>query len=397
MSNEGLYRLNEHSWRVSASKPVTYEVHTHRSLFQPEDPFLADALLHDGGPLRDGRVSRRRLVVVDSVVHEIYGAKISNYFATHGIHADMRIIEANETTKHWATVEAVLDAMVTFGIDRRREPVVVIGGGVLCDVVGFAASLYRRGTPYVRIPTSLIGLVDAGVGIKTGVNHGGGKNRIGTYAHPSVAFLDPSFLRTLPERHLSNGMAEILKVALVKSEPLFDVIEQAASIGVSTVFSDPRHTHLADHLMNESIHLMLEELQPNLWESNLERCVDYGHTFSPTVEMHALPELLHGEAVAIDMAVTTGISLHRSLMTQEQARRVLDTIRGIGIDPWSTVLDNEQLLLSAVTDITKHRDGLQRIPLTRGIGDHLFVNDIDATDVRAGAAFLRTSVVSEVN
>lgn len=333
VTNEGLYRLNERSWRVSASKPVTYEVHTHRSLFQPEDPFLADALLHDEGHLRDDRVSRRRLVVVDSVVHEIYGAKISNYFATHGIHADIRVIEANETTKHWATVEAVLDAMVAFGIDRRREPVIVIGGGVLCDVVGFAASLYRRGTPYVRIPTSLIGLVDAGVGIKTGVNHGGGKNRIGTYAHPSVAFLDPSFLHTLSERHISNGMAEILKVALVKSESLFDVIEQAASIGVSTVFSDPRHTHIADHLMNESIHLMLEELQPNLWESNLERCVDYGHTFSPTVEMHALPELLHGEAVAIDMAVTTGISLHRGLMTEEQARRVLATIRGIGIDP----------------------------------------------------------------
>ncbi|MGQ3383220.1 sedoheptulose 7-phosphate cyclase [Glutamicibacter sp. TV12E] len=394
---EGLFRLSENSWRVSASNPVTYEVHTHRSLFNLEDPFLAETLLNTGGLEVVGRRSNRRLVVIDSVVYGIYGSEIHDYFATHGIYIVVETIDSNETTKHAATVETILEAMATFGIDRRREPVIVIGGGVLCDIVGFAASIYRRGTPYVRIPTTLIGLVDAGVGVKTGVNHGGGKNRIGTYAQPSVALLDSTFLRTVPERHLSNGMAEILKVALVKSSELFKVIEQANLIGVSEVFSNPEHADIADHLMNESIQLMLEELQPNLWESNLERCVDYGHTFGPTLEMHVLPELLHGEAVAIDMALTTGISFHRGLMSKDQAHRVLDAIKGIGIDPWSETLNDEQLMMTAVDDITKHRDGLQRIPLTRGLGGHLFVNDIGIDDVRAGARFIQSSVLSETN
>ncbi|MFV4914588.1 sedoheptulose 7-phosphate cyclase [Microbacterium lacticum] len=363
-----------------------------RSLFRVENPFLANTLLGDGEPAEDGRISRRRLVLVDSVVDDIYGARIHAYFAAHDIQADVRIIRADETLKHWATVEEVLAAMADFGIDRRREPVIVIGGGVLCDVVGFAASLYRRGTPYVRIPTTLIGIVDAGVGIKTGVNHLGGKNRIGVYAQPMISLLDPSFLETLTERHLANGMAEILKVALVKSASLFTGIERATTLGIKAVFSEPSHAAVADALVNESIHLMLEELQPNLWESNLERCVDYGHTFSPIVEMHALPELLHGEAVAIDMALTTGISLRRDLMTHDEAHRVLSAIRGLGIDPWSSALADEALLWSAVVDATRHRDGLQRVPLTRGIGDHVFVNDIAPVDVHAGTEFIRAAV-----
>lgn len=392
---EELTRLGEHSWRVAASKQIAYEVHTHRGLFRRDDPFLADAILHGGDHEGTNRLSRRRLVIVDSAVHSIYGSQISDYFEAHDIRVEVCSVDANEATKQWSTVEDVLDAMVAFGIDRRREPVIAIGGGVLCDVVGMAASLYRRGTPYVRIPTSLIGLIDAGIGIKTGVNHAGGKNRIGTYANPTIALLDPTFLGTLPDRHLRNGMAEILKMALVKSAPLFDAVERVASVGLKDVFSSPEHALLADRVMTGSIQLMLEELQPNLWESNLERSVDYGHTFSPTIEMNSVSELLHGEAVAIDMALTTGISVRRGWMAEEEAQRVLAAIRGLVIDPWSDVLNDDGLLRSALADITKHRDGLQRVPLTQGIGDHRFVNDISSSDLRDATEFLRSSVLSE--
>ncbi|MBO1416093.1 sedoheptulose 7-phosphate cyclase [Streptomyces sp. FH025] len=373
-------------WTVDAVKQVSYEVLVHRDLLHPDDPYLADALRTGTGPA--GRASDRRLLVVDDVVERIYGSAIDAYFEEHGFRTAKLVLDAHEQVKNWASVDKVLAAMDGFGVDRRREPVIAIGGGVLCDVVGFAASIFRRGTPYVRIPTTLIGLVDAGVGVKTGVNHREGKNRIGTYAQPLLSLLDSRFLGTLPVRHLSNGMAEILKVALVKSLPLFERVEKASLTDLRGFFESPRYADTADYVIEESIHLMLEELQPNLWESVLERCVDYGHTFSPTVEMYAVSELLHGEAVAIDMALTTGISLERGLMTEDDAVRVLDVMTGLGLSPWNDALKEQDLLVKALEDTVRHRDGLQRLPLTRGIGDHVFVNDVTPAQIEAGMAFV---------
>ena len=133
------------------------------------------------------------------------------------------------------------------------------------------------------------GLVDAGVGVKTGVNYGMGKNRLGTDAPAIATYVDRAFLRTLDDRHLSNGLAEILKMALIKSVDLFELLETYGQRLIDDNFQGAS-TELdtaATQVIAESIHLMLEELQPNLWESCLERCVDYGHTFSPTLEMEA--------------------------------------------------------------------------------------------------------------
>lgn len=119
--------------------------------------------------------------------------------------------------------------------------------------------------------------------------------------------------------------------------------------------------------------------------------MDYGHTLSPTIEMHALPELLHGEAVCIDMAVTTGISVHRGLMTREEGVAVLRVMKQLGLPTWNPVLAEQDLLPEAVRDATRHRDGQQRIPLTRGIGNHVFVNDVTDVDLAAGIDFIRTA------
>ncbi|MFJ2814253.1 sedoheptulose 7-phosphate cyclase [Streptomyces sp. NPDC087294] len=388
----GLERDSRGRWTVDAVKQVSYDVLVRRDLLKVDDPFLADALR--GCVAGAGNSSDRRLLIVDKVVDTLYGPAIDAYFIAHGFTTAKLVLDAHEQVKNWGSVDAVLAAMDQFGVDRRREPVIAIGGGVLCDVVGFAASIYRRGTPYVRIPTTLIGLVDAGVGVKTGVNHRAGKNRIGTYAQPLLSLLDTRFLSSLAVRHISNGMAEILKVALVKSRPLFEHVERASRGDLRVLFEDDQHARLADYVIEESIHLMLEELQPNLWEGTLERCVDYGHTFSPTIEMHAVAELLHGEAVAIDIALTTGIALERGLLSEPDAVRVLDVIAGLGLAPWNDVLARQGLLTEALEDTVRHRDGFQRLPLTDGIGTHVFVNDVTPAQIAAGAAFVESYVSS---
>lgn len=373
-------------WTVEAVRQVRYHVVSSNGLFEPGNTALLtgcpDTPLHPGD---------RRLVVIDENVDALYGGDVRAWFTAHGIDATVVPLRADEAVKQWDAVSRVVDAMNDFGIDRRREPVLAVGGGVLTDVVGFAASLYRRGTPYIRIPTTLIGLVDAGVGVKTGVNYERGKNRLGTYAPATATFLDRSFLRSLSPRHISNGLAEILKMALIRSEDLFALLEsRGAAVRADRLQGTTDDlARAADAIIAESIHLMLEELQPNLWESALERCVDYGHTFSPTLEMHALPELLHGEAVVIDMALTTALATLRGDVAEAQAQRIYDVIRALGLPLWNDVLDDPALLDDALRDTVRHRDGQQRLPLPIGIGRHRFVNDVTPAELRAATRLLR--------
>jgi 3-dehydroquinate synthase len=276
----------------------------------------------------------------------------------------------------------------------------------LLDIVGFSASAYRRGTPFVRVPTTLIGLVDAGVGVKTGINFHGHKNRLGSYFAAGRTLLDRTFLKTLDRRHISNGLAEILKIALVKDSGLFDLLEQhgPALLDSRLQGDDPPYhwEHVSPHerlraplperniateVVERAVHGMLEELAPNLWEQVLERVVDYGHTFSPTIEMRALPELLHGEAVTIDMALTTVLAEHRGQVSSAQRSRILELIRVLELPTWHP-LCTPDVLLPALRDTVRHRGGTQRLPLPIGIGAAVFVNNVSEQEIVRASATL---------
>ncbi|WP_244790954.1 sedoheptulose 7-phosphate cyclase [Streptomyces sp. BJ20] len=407
-NNDGLFAVGSPvtHWSVQTSNPVQYEIRACENLLDPGN----STILEDAS----GSSGQRRLIVTDGVVDSLYGDRVRAYFDHHGVEHRVLVLNDGETHKSMNAVLQVTEALDAFGIDRRREPVIAIGGGVLMDIVGFAASLYRRSTPFIRIPTTLIGLVDAGVGAKTGVNHNGHKNRLGTYFPADRTLLDRSFLATLDARHISNGLAEILKIALIKDARLFDLLEQHGADLLRNKLQSPaavgptpadapvdqrlaaRGLHLdpATEVVERAIQGMLEELQPNLWEKVLERVVDYGHTFSPTIEMHALPALLHGEAVAVDMALTTVLAERRGLVSSYQRDRVLDVMARLGLPVWHPLCTPE-VLGDALRDTVRHRDGKQRLPLPVGIGSALFVNDVTEGELAAAAeslAALRSGV-----
>ena len=169
------------NWTVRASREISYDVVVSHGILNIENPVLAMA-----GTVSAASRGSRRLVIIDSNVDKLFGTKIRQYFQHHDVEVKYHVIEACEVVKNWDSVSSVVSAMAAADIDRRSEPIIGIGGGVLLDIVGFAASIYRRSTPYIRIPTTLIGLIDAGIGIKTGVNFDQGKNKIGTYAAPVV-------------------------------------------------------------------------------------------------------------------------------------------------------------------------------------------------------------------
>jgi 3-dehydroquinate synthase len=180
-------------------------------------------------------------------------------------------------------VDMVLDELCVYKL-RRREPFLAIGGGVVLDIAGMAACLYRRGVPFVRVPTTLLAIVDASVGVKNGVDYCCGvmeetyKNRVGSFYAPTSCLLDNSFIATQDIRNVANGCGEILKLALVRSADLFELLETHGAALVESRFAESSLVPegVGERIIDLSIQIMLEELGPNLWETKLERCVDYG-------------------------------------------------------------------------------------------------------------------------
>ena len=245
----------------------------------------------------------RRLVVVDLKVSNLYLKKILHYLEHYKINHHIVIIDATETNKNIETLLYLLKEIETFGLTRKSEPIITVGGGVLLNIVGLAASLYRRGVPYIKVPTTLLGIVDASVGAKTGINFEDRRNRLGAYYAPIVAYLDKSFLKTLEPIEISSGLGEILKMSIVKDIKLFEILKNHGKELYKSKFLECEH---ADEVINRSVKGMKDELQDNLWEKNLMRYVDFGHSFSPIPEMRSLVDtdvesLTHGQAVTLDV------------------------------------------------------------------------------------------------
>ena len=365
--------------RVTYQHTIEYEIVNTLDIFHPQNPAVLSA-----GRIED----TRRFIVVDNNVEKHYASAIRDYFAYHCV--DARIVtfpggEENKTVEHYLSIVRELDA---FPIHRRDEPIIAIGGGVLTDVVGFVAAGYRRGVPHIKVPTTLMGYVDASIGIKTGVNFEGSKNRLGAFVPPQKVLLDKSFLKTLPRRHLLNGMCEIIKLAIIKDAELFELLETHGAQSVYARIQDEQ----SGAILDRAICGMLEELQPNLFEEDLARKVDFGHTFSYGLETHREAHLLHGEAVLLDILVSTMIARARDLLSEDEASRIFCLTERLGIELDASILDPSRLWQS-LTERTYHRNGLQRVPMPRGIGNCVFLNDVNADEIEAAVKTLQDRIL----
>lgn len=203
------------SWTVVSPIVFTYKVSETQDLLNPMNETLLLGHITDPQQLDDLKKSNKpikRFVVVDQEVYKIYGPKLTEYMRANNVVHKILPLPTTEENKSMEMVLKILEEVNNFSLDRRMEPIIAIGGGVCLDIVGLAASLYRRRTPYIRVPTTLLSYIDASVGAKTGVNFANCKNKLGTYIPPTATFLDLSFMQTVPRRHISNGLAEMLKV-----------------------------------------------------------------------------------------------------------------------------------------------------------------------------------------
>ncbi|KAH0630252.1 hypothetical protein JD844_013060 [Phrynosoma platyrhinos] len=364
----------EISWTIEAPIYFCYKVVETCSLLNPANPTLLYGHIRDPEKLEkalNNKEVQKRFIVMDKTVDELYGSIVRKYFDDNYVQHKILSLPTTEETKSMDLVLDILQEVQSFGIDRRTEPIIAIGGGVCLDIVGLAASLYRRRTPYIRVPTTLLSYVDASVGAKNGVNFLQCKNKLGTYVPPVATFLDRVFIQTIPRQHISNGLGEILKMALMKHKDLFDLLTTHGKFLLDTKFQS--HNGLVDHgdaalkTTRIAIETMLEELAPNLWEDDLNRLVDFGHLISPELEMRALPSLMHGEAVNVDMAFMTYLSYVKGLLSDKEKTRIIQCMSTLELPVWHKEC-TWHLIKKALRERLKHSAGQMRMPLPTGLG-----------------------------
>ncbi len=361
------------AFHVEGYEKIDFSLLYARGVFSPTNLELADTYQPYG----------RCLMVIDEVVHDLHRERIEAYFEHHGIELTVFRVKIGEKAKTLRTVEQIVDAFADFGL-LRKEPVLVVGGGLTTDVAGFACASYKRSTNYIRIPTTLIGLIDASVSIKVAVNHGKHKNRLGAYHASQKVLLDFSLLETLPVDQVRNGMAELIKIAVVANAGIFDLLEKFGEELLHTRFGHLEGTdqlrEAADTITYDAIQTMLTLEVPNLHELDLDRVIAYGHTWSPTLELMPETPFFHGHAINIDMAFSATIAEQLGYISSVERDRILGLMSSIGLAIDSPFLTPE-LLRRATSSILETRDGLLRAALPRPIGTCIFVNDLDDEDL----------------
>ncbi|KAI7504582.1 Dehydroquinate synthase-like protein [Hortaea werneckii] len=333
---------------------------------------------------------KRCLAVMDMNIYNVYGKQMQEYFEHHGLELKIHTTMIGEKAKSIDTFLSIVDSMTEFGI-IRKEPVLVVGGGLVTDVVGFACAAYRRNTNYIRIPTTVIGLIDASVSIKVAVNYGNYKNRLGAYHAPQHTFLDFAFLRTLPEAQIRNGFAELIKISSCAHLPTFDLLDKYCEQLIGTGFGRMDHStqevrDAADKINWNGIYEMLKLETPNLHEIGLDRVIAYGHTWSPLHELVPEVPLRHGHAISIDMAYSATLANQRGLLSDQEHRRLLNLFSRAGLSMDHPQF-NEEILDQGTQAIMKTRDGLLRAAVPKPLGSCVFLNDVSQEEL---ASALRT-------
>lgn len=266
-------------------------------------------------------------------------------------------IKDGEEHKNLATIEEILSHAFNHKLDRKSL-MIALGGGVVSDMVGFAAGIYQRGIDFINIPTTLLAQVDASVGGKTGVNNAFGKNLVGLFHQPRAVHIDTALLKTLPKREFAAGVAEIIKIAATFDAEFFAWLEGA---------NLEREADLT-HAIARSVELKAQVVSEDSREEGIRAGLNYGHTFGHIIELlGGYTRHLHGEAVALGMVMANNLAQSLGKLSAEEAARVENLLARFGLPTRFTVADCEGFYAHFYLDKKSHNDRL-RFVIPKGIG-----------------------------
>ncbi len=297
---------------------------------------------------------KRVIVVTDDNILQHYGDFIRQYPTI--------VIGKGEKHKNMVTLEHIYHLLLHHHADRDSF-VVAIGGGIVCDVTGFAASTYMRGLPFGFVSTTLLSQVDASVGGKNGVNFGGYKNMVGTFNQPQFVLCDTEMTKTLPHKEFVSGFAEIVKAAAICDTALFSYLEQHADEAIAG------ESEVVRHLVIESVKIKAQVVERDEQERGERRILNFGHTFGHAIELQT--GIAHGEAVSIGMMIAARWSMDECGLLQNQADRIKQLLMRLEL-PVTTQVKAEDILHGLEKDKKRQNDTIHFVLL----------NDIGKTEVR---------------
>ncbi len=393
-----LYLFDEYSTiamhviQQTFSVPYTYEVFFTTHLFDSGNPLLKNYLESQAA----NNLSKRLFVIADEGLirhHPNLPAQIRHYCETVNgfeLAGDILVIPGGEAVKNDLPLfYSLVDAIDQYSIDRHSF-VIGIGGGAVLDLVGYAAAVSHRGVRHIRIPSTVLSQNDSGVGVKNGINYKGKKNFLGTFAPPAAVFNDAHLLTTLDMKDWRAGIAEAVKVALIKDAPFFEWLEANA-------------TALANGdlpLMQElvyrcaALHMAHIGGAGDPFESGSSRPLDFGHWSAHKLEQLSNFELRHGEAVAIGMAVDSVYASLLGWLDQASALRIVKLLQQLQLPVYHPLMENKAGIPSPVIkgleEFREHLGGRLTICLLKGIGVAAEVHVMDLTLLDKAVATVRS-------
>lgn len=279
-------------------------------------------------------------------------------------------IADGEEYKNMQSVEQILEQLFVSKFDRSST-LIAFGGGVISDITGFVASIYERGINFINIPTTLLAQVDASIGGKTGVNNKFGKNLIGSFYQPKAVYCESRFLKTLPKREFSAGLAEVVKMAVMFDEQMFFELENI----------DINDEQSIANLIFKAVKLKALVVEQDEHEKGLRAVLNYGHTFAHVIENEtSYKRFLHGEAVAIGMNMANSLAVLLKLMSKSQMQRVLKLLNKFNL-PTNYTIDDENAFYEAFFLDKKSQNGTIKFILPNGIGSNVIRDDINKEQV----------------
>ena len=374
-----------------------YQVHFTTDLFAPENLTFLEIVTGQVPSQAKERGPARVLFVVDQDVEKSRPvcARIEAYFKKHAntlvlAGAPLMLPGGEQVKNDPAHVEVIRRAVNDTGLDRHSY-LAVIGGGALLDAGGFAAATAHRGIRLLRIPTTTLSQNDSGVGVKNGINSFGKKNFTGTFAPAWAVLNDLHFLETLPDREWRAGIAEAVKVALIKDAAFFEQIEDLVpALAARDLDAMGRMNHRCAELHVQHI---CQGGDP--FEMGSSRPLDFGHWSAHKLEQLTNYRLRHGEAVAIGIALDVTYSHLQGWLSADDVRRVCDVLTGVGFALYDSTLESPKVF-DGLREFREHLGGELTIQMLRRIGEGFNVHEIDEYLMHQGIAHLREQITGQI-
>ena len=309
-------------------------------------------------------LASRCAILTDSIVHELYGKKLLHSLKSSGVDTQLFHFPHGEAHKTRATKEILENQLLENGFNRDTC-IITFGGGVVTDLGGFLASTYCRGVPLVMIPTTLLGMVDASIGGKNGVNSHGVKNAIGTLYQPKKVIIDPLLLHTLPRKEFLNGFAEMIKHGLVADPHYLQYLEEHSN---DILKLDERILRIA---LYESCRIKKEIVEKDAQEKDIRHILNFGHTVGHALEKCSQYTLSHGEAVSFGLLTESALSVQLGYLSQSDFERIQNILMQYGLHiPFPQHIPVKSLIEAMYSD-KKALHNTLRLILLQGIGKPL--------------------------